>query len=50
MPYDDGSMRSIYHVREYNIRRLSLVNTFPFSTAPAEAALKALQAGHLSIA
>ena len=35
MPYDSGSMRSIYHIREYNIRRLSLVRepynlrTFP---------------------
>ncbi|KAH0834064.1 hypothetical protein J3R83DRAFT_11348 [Lanmaoa asiatica] len=26
MPYDHGSMRSIYHVREYNIRRLSLLS------------------------
>lgn len=25
MPYDNGSMRSMYHIREYNIRRLSLV-------------------------
>jgi lariat debranching enzyme len=29
MPYDNSSMRSIYHIREYNIRRLSLVRT-PF--------------------
>ncbi|KAF9225845.1 DBR1-domain-containing protein [Gyrodon lividus] len=27
MPYDHGSMRSIYHIREYNIRRLSLLST-----------------------
>ncbi|KAF8549037.1 DBR1-domain-containing protein [Imleria badia] len=26
MPYDNGSMRSIYHIREYNIRRLSLLS------------------------
>ncbi|KAF8438115.1 DBR1-domain-containing protein [Boletus edulis BED1] len=26
MPYDHGSIRSIYHVREYNIRRLSLLS------------------------
>ncbi|KAF9234255.1 lariat debranching enzyme, C-terminal domain-containing protein [Melanogaster broomeanus] len=26
MPYDHGSMRSIYHIREYNIRRLSLLS------------------------
>jgi hypothetical protein len=25
VPYDNGSMRSIYHIREYNVRRLSLV-------------------------
>ncbi len=25
VPYDHGSMRSIYHIREYNVRRLSLV-------------------------
>ena len=25
IPYNNGSMRSIYHIREYNIRRLSLV-------------------------
>ena len=30
MPYDNSSIRSIYHIREYNIRRLSLVRTsFP---------------------
>ena len=27
MPYDNSSIRSIYHIREYNIRRLSLVRT-----------------------
>ncbi|KAH7913124.1 lariat debranching enzyme, C-terminal domain-containing protein [Hygrophoropsis aurantiaca] len=27
VPYDHGSMRSIYHIREYNIRRLSLLNS-----------------------
>jgi len=26
MPFDHGSMRSIYHIREYNIRRLSLLS------------------------
>ena len=25
VPYDSSSMRSIYHIREYNVRRLSLV-------------------------
>jgi len=25
MPYSHGSMRSIYHIREYNFRRLALV-------------------------
>ncbi|EGN99421.1 hypothetical protein SERLA73DRAFT_182390 [Serpula lacrymans var. lacrymans S7.3] len=27
MPYDHSSMRSIYHIREYNIRRLSLLSS-----------------------
>ncbi|KAH7928638.1 DBR1-domain-containing protein [Leucogyrophana mollusca] len=27
IPYDHGSMRSIYHIREYNIRRLSLLSS-----------------------
>ena len=27
MPYDNSAIRSIYHIREYNIRRLSLVRT-----------------------
>ena len=26
LPYDNGSIRSVYHIREYNVRRLSLVN------------------------
>ena len=26
VPYDRSTMRSIYHVREYNVRRLSLVS------------------------
>ncbi|KAH7886925.1 lariat debranching enzyme, C-terminal domain-containing protein [Phlebopus sp. FC_14] len=26
MPYDPASMRSIYHIREYNVRRLSLLS------------------------
>ena len=30
IPYDKSSMRSIYHIREYNIRRLSLVRIFSF--------------------
>jgi hypothetical protein len=25
LPYNSGTMRSIYHIREYNVRRLSLV-------------------------
>jgi hypothetical protein len=25
-PYDKSTMRSIYHIREYNVRRLSLVS------------------------
>ena len=25
VPYDRSTMRSIYHIREYNVRRLSLV-------------------------
>jgi lariat debranching enzyme len=29
MPYDRGTMRSIYHIREYNVRRLSLVRPSP---------------------
>lgn len=32
LPYTPSAMRSIYHIREYNIRRLSLVRltiTFP---------------------
>jgi lariat debranching enzyme len=29
MPYDNSSMRSIYHIREYNIRRLSLLSSPP---------------------
>ena len=33
-------MRSIYHVREYNIRRLSLVGAFPLQYAFAEIASK----------
>ncbi|KAF8901740.1 lariat debranching enzyme, C-terminal domain-containing protein [Gymnopilus junonius] len=27
VPYDAGSMRSIYHIREYNVRRLSLLSS-----------------------
>jgi len=27
MPYDNSAMRSIYHIREYNIRRLSLLSS-----------------------
>ncbi|KAM5535788.1 hypothetical protein V8D89_010602 [Ganoderma adspersum] len=27
IPYNHGSMRSIYHIREYNIRRLSLLSS-----------------------
>lgn len=27
MPYDHGSMRSVYHIREYNVRRLSLLSS-----------------------
>ncbi|KAI6116135.1 lariat debranching enzyme, C-terminal domain-containing protein [Pisolithus sp. B1] len=27
MPYDHSSMRSIYHIREYNVRRLSLLSS-----------------------
>ncbi|KAG0697591.1 lariat debranching enzyme, C-terminal domain-containing protein [Suillus ampliporus] len=27
LPYDHGSMRSIYHIREYNVRRLSLLSS-----------------------
>ncbi|KAL4071430.1 Metallo-dependent phosphatase-like protein [Scleroderma yunnanense] len=27
MPYDYGAIRSIYHIREYNVRRLSLLST-----------------------
>lgn len=27
VPYDHGSMRSIYHVREFNVRRLSLLSS-----------------------
>ncbi|KAI6107595.1 lariat debranching enzyme, C-terminal domain-containing protein [Pisolithus croceorrhizus] len=27
IPYDHGSMRSIYHIREYNVRRLSLLSS-----------------------
>jgi hypothetical protein len=26
IPYDGGTMRSVYHIREYNVRRLSLVS------------------------
>ncbi|CAA7260148.1 unnamed protein product [Cyclocybe aegerita] len=26
LPYDNSSMRSIYHIREYNVRRLSLLS------------------------
>jgi len=26
LPYDAGSMRSIYHIREYCVRKLSLVS------------------------
>ncbi|KAI0692057.1 lariat debranching enzyme, C-terminal domain-containing protein [Cytidiella melzeri] len=29
VPYNHGSMRSIYHIREYNIRRLSLLTPAP---------------------
>jgi lariat debranching enzyme len=28
LPYDAGSMRTIYHVREYCVRKLSLVSYF----------------------
>ncbi|KAF9493420.1 DBR1-domain-containing protein [Pleurotus eryngii] len=27
LPYDHGTMRSIYHIREYNVRRLSLLSS-----------------------
>ncbi|KAI0047048.1 Metallophos-domain-containing protein [Auriscalpium vulgare] len=27
LPYDNGSMRSIYHIREFNVRRLSLISS-----------------------
>ncbi|KAG1753602.1 lariat debranching enzyme, C-terminal domain-containing protein [Suillus paluster] len=27
LPYDHGSMRSIYHIREFNVRRLSLLSS-----------------------
>lgn len=29
VPYDAGAMRSIYHIREYSVRKLSLVSPFP---------------------
>jgi len=31
VPYDRSSMRSIYHIREYSVRKLSLVSALPFS-------------------
>ena len=34
MPYDYGSTRSIYHIREYNVRRLSLVRHPPLCSSP----------------
>lgn len=52
MPYSYGTMRSIYHIREYNFRRLALVrlrHIFPLYWRLSALRL-ALEAAHLPLA